>query len=89
LTGDTLVNELPIVSTYGKIGDIIFSDPSLPEELVCDGRISISVTEDKITSIQKSGSATFSIEEVEMLSKKSMEFGKKTRKDLDLWQYKL
>lgn len=88
-TGKTLVNELPIVSTYGKIGDIIFSDPSLPEELVCDGRISISVTEDKITSIQKSGSATFSIEEVEMLTKKSMEFGKKTRKDLNLWQYKL
>jgi exosome complex component RRP42 len=88
LTGDTLVNELPIVSTYGKIGDIIFSDPSLPEELVCDGKISISVTKDKITSIQKSGFATFTIEEVEMLTKKSMEFGKKTRKDLDLWQYK-
>ncbi len=89
LTGDTLVNELPIISTYGKIKDIIFSDPSLPEELVCDGRISISVTEDKITSIQKSGSTTFSIEEIEMLSKKSMEYGKKLRKDLNLWQYKL
>jgi len=89
LTGDTLVNELPIISTYGKIGDIIFSDPSLPEELVSDGSISISVTEDKITSIQKSGYATFTSEEVEMLAKKSMEFGKKTRKDLNLWQYKL
>jgi len=65
LTGDTLVNELPIV-----------------------GRISISVTEDKITSIQKSGVATFSIEEVEMLAKKSMDSGKKLRKDLNLWQYK-
>ena len=88
LGGDKLVNELPIILTYGKIGDIIFLDPSLPEELVCDGSISISVTEDKITSIQKSGTATFSIEDVEMLSKKSMEFGKKFRKDLNLWQYK-
>ena len=89
LSGDTLVNELPIVLTYGKIDDIIFFDPSLPEELVCDGRISISVTEDKIVSIQKSGVATFSIEEVEMLTKKSMAFGKKLRKDLNLWQYKV
>ncbi|GAH48670.1 unnamed protein product, partial [marine sediment metagenome] len=54
--------------TYGKIEDIIFLDPSLPEELVCDGKISISVTENKITSIQKSGSATFSIDEIKMLS---------------------
>jgi exosome complex component RRP42 len=88
LSGDTLVNELPIVLTYGKIGDIVFLDPSLPEELVCDGRISISVTENKITSIQKSGTATFSIEDIEMLGKKAMETGKKIRKDLNLWQYK-
>ncbi|MFX1503688.1 MAG: RNA-binding protein, partial [Promethearchaeota archaeon] len=58
LTGKKIVNELPFVLTYGKIEDIIFLDPSLPEELVCDGKISISVTEDKITSIQKSGAAT-------------------------------
>ena len=89
LTGETLVNELPIVTTYGKIGDIIFLDPTLPEELVSDGKISISVTEDKIVSIQKSGLATFSIEEIDMLSKKSMEMGKKLRKELNLWQYKV
>jgi exosome complex RNA-binding protein Rrp42 (RNase PH superfamily) len=77
-----------MVITYGKIGDIIFLDPSLPEELVCDGKISISVTEDKITSIQKSGYTTFSLEQIEMLSKKSVEIGDKIRKELDLWQYK-
>ncbi|GAH56920.1 unnamed protein product, partial [marine sediment metagenome] len=79
LTGKTIVNEIPMVVTYGKIGDIIFLDPSLPEELVCDGRISISVTEDKITSIQKSGYATFSIEEIEMLTKKTFEISNKTK----------
>ncbi|MFX0007937.1 MAG: exosome complex protein Rrp42 [Promethearchaeota archaeon] len=87
LTGKDIVNELPFAVTYGKIEDIIFLDPSLPEELVSDGKISISVTEDKITSIQKSGAATFSIDEIKMLAKKSLEIGKKIRKDLNLLQY--
>ena len=87
LTGETIVNELPFVLTYGKIDDIIFLDPNLPERLVCDGKISISVTEEKITSIQKSGAATFSIEEVKMLGKKSLEMGKKLRNELNLLQY--
>ncbi len=87
ITGETLIKELPFVITYGKIDDIIFLDPSLPEELVCDGKISISVTEEKITSIQKSGAATFSIDEIKTLGEKSLEIGKKLRKDLNLLQY--
>jgi len=87
ITGKTIVKELPFVITYGKIDDIIFLDPSLPEELVCDGKISISVTKEKITSIQKSGAATFSIDEIKNLGEKSLEIGKKLRKDLDLLQY--
>ncbi|MFX1311108.1 MAG: exosome complex protein Rrp42 [Promethearchaeota archaeon] len=87
-TGDTIVNELPLVLTYGKIDDIIFLDPNLAEELVSDGKISLSVTENKITSIQKSGAATFSIEEIKMLGKKSIDIGKKLRKELNLFQYK-
>jgi len=88
LTGETIVNELPLVLTYGKIGDIIFLDPNLAEELVCDGKISISTTENKITSIQKSGAATFSIEEIKLLGKKSIDIGKKLRNELNLLQYK-
>ena len=87
LTGETLVKELPLVTTYGKIDDIIFLDPNLPEELVSEGRISISTTESKITSIQKSGVATFSIDEIKMLCKDSMEQSKKVRKKLNLLQY--
>jgi len=86
-TGKNIVNELPLAITYGKIDDIVFLDPSLPEELVSEGKISISVTEDKITSIQKSGAVTFSIDEIKMLGKKSLEIGKKLRKDLNLLQY--
>lgn len=88
IKGETLINELPLVITFGKIEDTLFLDPSLPEELVCDGRLSISVTENKITSIQKSGAATFSIDELKLLGDKSLEIGKKLRKKLDLWQYK-
>jgi len=87
LTGKDIINELPLAITYGKIEDIIFLDPNLSEELVSDGKISVSVTENKITSIQKSGAATFSIDEVKMLGKKSLEIGKKLRKDLNFLQY--
>lgn len=86
-TGKDIVKELPFILTYGKIDDIIFLDPDLPEELIAEGKISISVTEDKITSIQKSGVATFSIDEIKMLCKKSMEIGRKLRKELNLEQY--
>ena len=87
LTGKDIINELPLAITYGKIEDIIFLDPNLSEELVSDGKISVSVTENKITSIQKSGAATFSIDEIKMLGKKSLEIGKKLRKDLNFLQY--
>jgi exosome complex component RRP42 len=89
LNGEDIVKELPLIMTFGKIGDIIFLDPNLPEELVCEGRISISVTKDKIVSVQKSGVATFSIEEIQELIKRSMEIGKEIRNKLDLWQYKV
>jgi len=88
LNGDIIVNELPLPITYGKIDNIIFLDPNLPEELVCEGRITISSTEEKITSIQKSGSATFSFDEIKMLCEKSLDMSKKLRKDFNLLQYK-
>lgn len=87
LTGKDIVNELPLALTYGKVDDIVFLDPKLPEELICEGKISISVTENKITSIQKSGAATFSIEEINMLGEKSLEIGQKLRKQLNLLQH--
>ncbi len=86
-TGKDIVNELPLITTYGKIDDIIFLDPNLPEELVCDGKISISTTKDKITSIQKSGAATFSIDEIKMLGNKSLEISNKLRSELNFSQY--
>ncbi len=87
ITGKELINELPFCITFGKIDDMVFLDPNLAEELVSDGRVSISVTEEKVTSIQKSGVASFTIDEIKELSKKSMDIGKKLRKELNLTQY--
>jgi hypothetical protein len=52
-------------------------------------RIKLLLTKDKITSIQKSGPTTFSIDEIQMLNKKALELGNKLRDNLDLWQYKV
>lgn len=87
LTGKDIVNELPLVVTFGKIDDVIFVDPSLPEELICDGKISISCTEKNVTSVQKSGSATFSLDEIKMLFEKSIEIARNLRSKLNLTQY--
>ncbi|TXT62025.1 MAG: Exosome complex component Rrp42 [Promethearchaeota archaeon] len=87
ITGKDIIKELPLPITYGKIGDCIFLDPSLPEQLVCEGFLTISVSSSDITSIQKSGVATFTPEEVKMLSKKAFEIADDLRNKLDLWQY--
>jgi exosome complex component RRP42 len=86
-SGDEIINELPIPITFGKIEDNLFLDPCLPEQLVCEGRVTISVTEDKITSIQKSGITTFTTEQVKKLSNKAFEIAGELREKLDLWQY--
>jgi exosome complex component RRP42 len=88
IMGDMIVNELPLVLTFAKIEDMIFVDPNLAEELVSDGRMSISVTENKITAIQKSGTATFSNDEIQLITQKALEIGNSLRNKLNLWQYK-
>lgn len=85
---EDLVNELPLAITFGKLDDIVFVDPSLPEELVADGTVTFSCTEGNITSIQKSGAATFTFEEIRELGKKAMDISKDLREKLDPWQYK-
>jgi len=87
LTGKDIISDLPLPITFGKIGDSVFLDPNLPEQLVSEGRLTISVTEGNITSIQKSGVTTFTPEEIKMLSKKAFDIAKDLRSSLDLWQY--
>ncbi|MHA1341593.1 MAG: exosome complex protein Rrp42 [Promethearchaeota archaeon] len=82
------INELPIQITFGKVDDIVFIDPSLPEELIQDGRISFAITEsNKISSIQKSGVALWEQDEIIKLSRIAIQKANDIRKKLNLRQY--
>lgn len=82
------LNELPVSITFGKINDMVFVDPSLPEDLCLDGRISYAIDESgNIASIQKSGVATWDQEEVIRYSKIAVEKANELRSKLNLRQY--
>ncbi|MHA1519703.1 MAG: exosome complex protein Rrp42 [Promethearchaeota archaeon] len=82
------IAEVPLSISFGKIDDVIFVDPILPEEMVLDGSIAFAVDEKKqVTSIQKYGSCTWSIEEIMETSAKAVEIADELRKKLDLRQY--
>ena len=83
-----LVKNIPISVTFGKLDDIVFLDPNLPEELVMDGRITYAFDDDgNLVSIQKGLNSTFSIEEIKTLAKKAKDISNDMRRDLNLWQY--
>ncbi len=83
------IEELPLTATFVKIGDIICVDPSLEEELIADGRISICTnSKGFITSMQKGGTGLFSFDEVYTCMKKAIEITNGLREKLNLWQYK-
>ena len=82
------INQLPVSITFARIGDIVFVDPSLSEELVMDGRISYAIDEKgNVTSIQKSGLAIWSQEEIIKYSKIAVEKANELRAKLNLRQY--
>jgi exosome complex component RRP42 len=70
-----------VSTTFGKIGDKLFVDPSMNEELALDSRITISTTNDNyICAIQKGLKGSFSIKEVELLIDKAFEKGDELRR---------
>ncbi|ASJ06525.1 exosome complex protein Rrp42 [Thermococcus pacificus] len=59
------VRRLPIPVTFAKIGSNLLVDPSLDEEMVMDGRITITTDENEmISSVQKGEGGSFKLEEV-------------------------
>ncbi|MHA1681696.1 MAG: exosome complex protein Rrp42 [Promethearchaeota archaeon] len=59
------IEDYPVTITFAKIGNHILVDPCLMEELIMDCRVSYCINKDgKITSIQKNGKGTFSIDEL-------------------------
>ncbi|MFQ6136176.1 MAG: exosome complex protein Rrp42 [Candidatus Hydrothermarchaeales archaeon] len=78
-TGPLPIVERPISTTFAKVKDTIFVDPSLDEEQVMDARLTISTTENgDICAMQKGGSGTFSSEEIS----DTIERGRKKAKEL-------
>ncbi len=66
------LNCIPTSTTFVKIGDYWFIDPSLPEEQLADLRLSIAMNEKGIiSSVQKSGRGSIKFEETEKIIKKA------------------
>ncbi|RFA94637.1 exosome complex protein Rrp42 [Pyrobaculum aerophilum] len=47
------ISKAPIAVSVGKIGNVLFLDPTFEEELSLDGRITFTFSEDKIVAAQK------------------------------------
>lgn len=82
------INQIPLSITFGRIGDYIFVDPVMDEELVLDGKISFAINEKgQINSMQKSGEASWSEEDILKYSKIAVEKLNELRNKLNLRQY--
>jgi exosome complex component RRP42 len=64
-------DKMPLTSTFFKVGDKIFVDPTREEEEVAEGRLTVEVSkpgkEEMINAMQKGGNATLTQEEVMMM----------------------
>jgi exosome complex component RRP42 len=60
------LESLPIAVTYVKIGDHFIMDPTADEEEVMDGRLTVTIDQNgNVTTLQKAGVSSFSMEEIE------------------------
>ncbi|KAA8922058.1 exosome complex protein Rrp42 [Thermoplasma sp.] len=74
------VSSIPISVTMVKIGETLVCDPSLEEDQICGGRITVTTTEDgHIRAMQKGEIGAFTVEDVKKAIKMSLEVGKKLR----------
>ncbi len=73
----------PLTITFAKIDGTLVADPTLEEENVMDGRISIAIDgDDTISSMQKSGKAPFTYQEVIDAIERANKIVKNMRKQL-------
>ncbi|UCD03547.1 MAG: exosome complex protein Rrp42 [Candidatus Woesearchaeota archaeon] len=82
LTNEKLpIKTTPILNTYGKINNSIFLDPSSSEEKVLDARISVATLENgNVCAMQKGETGTFTIDEINKITKDSKKYAEKLRK---------
>jgi exosome complex component RRP42 len=82
------LENLPLTTTFFKLGEKIFIDPTREEEDVTDGRITMEISspEDKsemINAMQKGGDAVFSIDEVTFMAEEGVKMFKKLKSLID------
>lgn len=78
-----LTKNIPITMTFHKIGNNIFLDPNVEEEVTSEARLSIAISNDKevlINAVQKGNSEIFSEEEVFKIIDLAVEKFKKLEK---------
>ncbi|MBI1973753.1 exosome complex protein Rrp42 [Candidatus Micrarchaeota archaeon] len=75
------LKDVPVSSTFAKVGSALLLDPLLEEEKAMDARVTIATThEGNICAIQKGGSGSFTLEECEKLASEAIKAGKEIRK---------
>lgn len=74
-------DKMPLTTTFYKLGDKIFVDPTREEEDVAEGRLTFEMSkpdkEEMINAMQKGGEAVFSVEEIEYMIEEEIKIFKK------------
>lgn len=78
-----LTKDIPITISVYKIGNSLIVDPTREEEDVAEVRVSIGRTDEKISSVQKSGPDAISLEDFEKILEISKEIRKKVFKNTE------
>ncbi len=75
------LNEIPIYTTFVKIGKLIMVDPRIEEEHAFDARMSIATVDDgSIVAMQKGGAGSFSKGELSFMADEAIKKGREMRK---------
>jgi exosome complex component RRP42 len=75
--GLPLTDNMPLTTTFYKIEEGIFVDPSREEVLASDGRLTVEISQSEkakepmINAMQKGGKTVFSVDEIEMVLKEA------------------
>ncbi|MDP1728645.1 MAG: RNA-binding protein [archaeon] len=81
------LENMPLTSTFYKIGEKLFLDPTREEEDSADGRVTFEVSkpekEEMINAMQKGGAAVFSIDETMIMAEESTKVFKKLKGIID------
>jgi len=76
------LNKEPIAVTVLKIGNFFIVDPLVEEEQAYDAKLTVTTTDDSICALQKGGTETLSIGDIEKMIDIGIEKSKEIRKQL-------